>query len=100
MTRAQRAMTTVAVEWVATCSETLPWRKHDAGAEAARTDDEVVATRLGDVLDRRGGIAGSFDDDQLDAVLLEDPLRLGQLGTMGDHVHRQGRSARGRDGTG
>ena len=55
------------------------------GAEAARTDDdEVVAARLGDVLDRRGGIAGSLDEHRLDAVLLEDPLRLGQLGAMGD----------------
>jgi hypothetical protein len=62
-----------------------------------RTDDDSRSRRIR----RRAGWpvpgSGSLDEDGLDALLLEDPLRLGQL--LRWTTPSAGRSASGRDGT-
>ena len=81
---AQWVTTTVADEWVTTCSETLPRSDAVEGAEAARADDDGVEAALdGDPLDRPGRIAERLQQVDLEPVLREHALRLVELAGVG-----------------
>ena len=73
-------MTTVASVWVATCSDTLPWRKPTDRAKAARAkDDGVEVATISDPLDGHGRVAGRFEHLGLDPGTGQDVAGLDQL---------------------
>ena len=89
-------MTTVAPEWVATCSDTLPCRKR----ETARPDhDRVKAAALGEHLDLFRRVTEGLRELGADAMLSEDLHRFPQLlGVDGGVVPRIDRHTTGMDG--